>query len=177
MYSRLWAFVICYRVNFIFTLVGVKAVVQGRNGWIKVKNGRGNRGGGAQLTSFSTDSPCNALLASQSDIGSAATPWFSSHSVGTAVFSLAVHSCTPKLEAATFSETSVNFYQTTPRLRPCQLLCCKALVSHFRKQGNLRSHYIKNRTTRIVLENAFRKTQKEMRSDINVRIRIVSSEI
>ena len=89
--------------------MGVKTVVQGRKGWTKMKNRGGNRGGGAQLASFATDNPCNPLLASQSDIGSAATPWFFSHSVGTAVFSLAVHSCTPKIEAAAFSETSVNF--------------------------------------------------------------------
>jgi hypothetical protein len=103
--------VICYKVNFTFnfTLVGVKAVVQGRKGWTKMKNRGGNRGSGAQLASFATDSPCNPLLASQSDIGSAATPWFSSRFVGTAVFSLVFHSCTPKIEAAAFSETSVNF--------------------------------------------------------------------
>lgn len=168
---------ICYRVNFTFIIVGVKAVVQGRNGWMKMKNRGGNRGGGAQLTSFATDSPCNQLLESQSDIGSTATPWYSSHSVGNAVFFPAVHSFTPKVEAAAFSEMSVNFYQTTCHLRPCQLLCCMVLVNHIRKENNLRSHYIKNRTPRIVLENAFRKTQKEMRGNINVNIGIVSSEI
>jgi hypothetical protein len=80
--------------------VGVKAVVQGRNGGGGGKNknrGGGNRDGGAQLASFATDSPCSPLLASQSDICSAATPWFSSLSVCTEVFSLAVHSCTPKI--------------------------------------------------------------------------------
>lgn len=122
--------------------MGVKAVDQGQNGWIKLKNRGGNRGGGAQLASFATDSPCNPLLASQSDTGSAATLWFSSHSVGTEVFSLAVHSCTPKIEAAAFSETSVNLYQTTRRLRPWQLLCCMVLVSHIRKESNLRRHYV-----------------------------------
>lgn len=160
MYSPICAFVICYSVNFTFTFVGVKAVVQGRNGKIKMKNKGGNRGGGAKLASFAKDSPCNPLLASQSDIGSAATPWFSSHSVGTAVFSLAVHSCTPKIEAAAFSETSVNFYQTTRRLRPCQLLCCMVLVSHNRKKSKLRSHYVKNPTPPIVLKMLSRKPRK-----------------
>ena len=64
MYSPLWAFVICCMVNYTFTLVGVKAVVQGRNGGIKMKNNGGNGDGRVQLASFATDSPCNPLLAS-----------------------------------------------------------------------------------------------------------------
>ena len=60
MFSPLWAFVICYRVNFTFTSVGVE-IVQGRNGWTKMKDRGGNRLGGAQLASFATDSSCNPL--------------------------------------------------------------------------------------------------------------------
>jgi hypothetical protein len=71
------------------------------------------------ITSFATDGPCNPLMASQSDVGSAAIPWFSFLSMCTAVFSLEVHSCIPKIEAASFSGTSVNLYQTTRHLRPC----------------------------------------------------------
>jgi hypothetical protein len=61
-----------------------------------MKNSGGNRDGGAQLARFARDNPCNPLLASQSDIGSAATPWFSSLSVYTTVFSPAVKCCTSR---------------------------------------------------------------------------------